>query len=110
MSTPTDYHDTVSTTLDRDESTGIYTTTYDWAELDPSTAIMEAVSAVEGTTPVELDPLDEVADADAIDALLAARDAGDADLSVSFRYGPVRVSARRNGTIRLRPVDERTVE
>lgn len=92
--------------LDRNEETGTYSATYDWSDVAPSTAIMEAVSAVENADPVELEPLHGVADPDAIDELLdPTGNTGSGELEVTFRYGFVHVSARRNGTITLSPVD-----
>jgi len=95
--------------LERNDETGTYTVTYDWSEISPSTAIMEAVSAIEGTDPVDLDPLHRIADPDAINRLLAQADPEGSDLlEVDFQYSSVRVSARNDGTITLHAPKEET--
>lgn len=109
-SNASEHHDSVPTRPVRDEDTGSYTVRYDWSDVTPSTAIIEAVSTVVDADPVEIDPLRDVADPDAIDKLLDT--AGDAagDLEVTFRYESVHVSARRDGTITLRSVEDEKPE
>lgn len=93
--------------LERNDDTGTYSIRYDWSDVSPSTAIMESVSAVEGIDPIELEPLNTVLDPDAIDELLDSPVGTEpSPVEVSFRYGSVDVSARRDGRIDLRPVED----
>lgn len=105
-----DYHDIVSTMMERDEETGAYSLKYDWSDVSPSTAIMEAVSALKGSDPVDLDPLHRTADPDAIDELLAGDNPENGPFEISFQYASIRVSARRDGTITLHSLEDETAE
>lgn len=74
----------------------------------PSTAVIEAIAAYHGTEPTDLDqPLYEVIDPDALDALFA--NAGTVDRPapdlVAFSYDGCRVQVFRDGSIDLSPVD-----
>lgn len=102
-SNTSEYHDSVPTTPVLDEEAGTYSARYDWSDVTPSTAIIEAVSTVADADPVELDPLHRVVDPDAIDELLDPAGNAEGGVEVTFRYESVHVSARRDGRITLRP-------
>jgi hypothetical protein len=104
MLTRSDYHDTVRPTVEHDEESGVYSFNYDWSELSPSTAIMEAVSAIDGSNPVDLEPLDGVTNPDGIDAIFTAARGGDDDLELSLRYASAKVTVRQDGTVLVSPV------
>lgn len=62
-------------------------------------AVIEAVAAVTGRRVTELPPLQNAADADALDALLV--DAPE-DVCVSFRYAGVEVTVDADGGLTVR--------
>ena len=82
------------------------TTTYDWATVEPTTAVVETTAAATNTRPTELDVLHDVVDTGALNAFLRSEQANsDEDLRVSFDYQGCTVVARQNGRITVYPVD-----
>ncbi len=73
---------------------------YDWTTIEPSMAIVETIAAVAACRPTDVNPLFEVTDPDAIDALVTpARKVLDGDVSVSFRFDAHEVTVRGDGTV-----------
>lgn len=74
-----------------------------------STAVMRAVSAVEGRDPLSLRPLTDVLDPDALDRLFAARHDGTARRggSLSFVYSKCRVTVENGEYLTIHPIDPR---
>jgi hypothetical protein len=69
----------------------------------PSTAVVEAVQAVTGEELTEMPPLNDAIDPDALDAVLAPRDARTQEFArVSFTYNGVRVRVDRENEIEIR--------
>jgi len=71
-------------------------------ELPPSTAIVEAVSTSADTPAVELPPLYEVVDPDALDALFAD---GQAFGVVTFEYAGHDVTVRADGHVGVSQIE-----
>ncbi|MFW5905418.1 MAG: HalOD1 output domain-containing protein [Halorhabdus sp.] len=80
----------------------------------PSEVIVDALAEAAGTDPLELPPLYEFVDCDALDSLFTDHDgAEDADALLSFRVGNWNVFVRTDGRIRIcdgsRPTDPKPV-
>lgn len=81
-------------------------TTYDWANVEPTTAVVETVAAVTNTKPTDLDVLHDVVDTSALNSFLTSNQDDDSDdLRVSFDYQGCTVVARQTGRISVYPVD-----
>lgn len=74
----------------------------------PSTAVVEAVSAVSGRKQDDLDPLFDVVDPDALDSLFRPTVSGGhrGDVEVSFTYHGYHVAVRSYGIIEIRSVED----
>lgn len=73
-----------------------------YSDADPvSLRVVEAVAAFRGVDPLEIDPLAESIDADALNVLFAPND-GESGANVSFTYEGVRVTVTGRGEIDLR--------
>lgn len=58
--------------VEQHESDGVYRAQYDWATPEPlSTVVVRLVAAVTGVDPLELEPLRDRVDPDALDELFA---------------------------------------
>ncbi len=73
---------------------------YDWSTTQPSTAVIETVSAATDTEPIELDTLQHAIDADALDTLV--RDSDPDTFEISFEYAGVSALVTSGGTVRVR--------
>lgn len=72
----------------------------DWSEHGvPSTGVVQAVAAVRDVDPVELPPLNDHVDPDALDRLLT--DDGDASVQVSFQYAGTEIYVRGSGAVEV---------
>jgi hypothetical protein len=67
------------------------------------TAVIDALADAKGVSPVELDPLYDSIDPDALSRLLSG---ADADLRVTFTHGQHRVQVSADGTITVRAVGD----
>lgn len=78
-----------------------------YSETDPiSLQVVEAVAAFRGVDPLELDPLAESIDADALNDLFSPVGDGTVDgANVTFSYEDVRVTVTSRGDIDLREGD-----
>lgn len=66
--------------------TGSYRARFDGDAPSPSAAVLDVLAAVEATDPVELPPLFQAVDPEALDALVSSAEPADDPLSVSFAY------------------------
>ncbi|AFZ72686.1 HalOD1 output domain-containing protein [Natronobacterium gregoryi] len=74
----------------------------------PSEAIVDAVASVTGKDPLEMTPLYEAIDPDALDALFDQRQAGDETHELWFTYDGFDVGVHSDGEIRLRTATDTT--
>ena len=73
-------------------------------KIEPSIAVLEAVSEAKETCATELPPLYEVVDPDALDRIFSDRRTSG---SVTFQYAGYTVSARSDRTIEIVPAPDR---
>ena len=80
-----------------------YVATFDPDAGEPaSEAVVSAVAALSGTSPVELEPLYEAVDPDALDSLVDhARRADAGDHELWFRYAGYDVGVRSDGRVQV---------
>lgn len=72
----------------------------EWSETTPpSTALVSAVADAREVDPIDLRPLYEVADADALDSMLVERRA--TDVTITVEYEGFRATLRGDGRIEL---------
>lgn len=90
--------------LDFCEESGAYTARYDQQSTLPSMAVIGAVSDVLDTDPLELDPLFETLDTEALDGLL--RKEGSTPVHVSFTFASCEITMSGDGRIRLSVPEE----
>jgi hypothetical protein len=74
--------------------------TYTWTDVTPATAVVETVADATGCDPLDLDPLHQSVDADALNAV-TTDDGRTTDLGVSFSYHGFRVVVSQTGAITL---------
>jgi len=76
---------------------------YEWADVGPSTAVLETLGAAMDRDPLTLEPLYEYVDLDALDLLVRSASAG-ARAEVTFRFESYRVHVDSGGEVVVRPV------
>lgn len=78
-------------------------TTFDRTTVTPSTAVIERIADASNCDPLELEPLHESIDPDALDRLIRGNGTEPHDhiRSVSFLYGKYEVTVRSSGSIEL---------
>lgn len=77
---------------------------FDWATVMPSTAIVETVGSASDTEVLELGPLYDAIDPDAIDSLCADGAEGHSDtVSISFVFQERGVTVRSDGRVTVYP-------
>lgn len=82
--------------------TPVYNTQYEVEHGSPVVAIAEAVATVKGVDPLELDPLYDVIDVDALDRLFAVRgETGTATTILRFTVDGWNVFIRDDGVIQI---------
>lgn len=79
-----------------------------WTQADgPSAAVVEAVASVTGRDELDLPPLQDAVDVDALDTVVASRAATGSDgvdaVTVSFTYADVEVVVDSGGWVEARP-------
>ncbi|MDG5775505.1 HalOD1 output domain-containing protein [Haloarculaceae archaeon H-GB2-1] len=89
--------------LEYDAETDSYAGTFDFRDLHPSVAVVNAVAAVADMDPLAFDPIGDCLDPDALDVLLGADSATGTDCSVSFNYASSEVTISTTGRIEVRP-------
>jgi len=81
-------------------------TTYDWTNVEPTTAVVETTAAATDTRPIDLDVLHDVVDTSALNTFLTDDQTDESeDRRVSFDYHGCTVIARQDGRITVHPVD-----
>lgn len=85
---------------------GALSHTYDWETTQPSTAVVEMVAISADRDPIDLQPLFDSVDPDALDAII--RQDGvtrtDGDAHVSLRYAGHDVTVRSDGEVAVTPI------
>lgn len=71
---------------------------YDWTEISPTAAIVEAVASVDGSPQTALDPLYGTIDPDALTELVDGND-NSGDIEISFLFESYRVTVCGDGTV-----------
>lgn len=86
-----------------DQSTNTIQTEFDWTDVEPSTAIIELIAEATDCDPIDLEPLYESVDPDALDRLVRGNgvDPHDQRLSVSFSFDGHAVAVRSSGVVEL---------
>ena len=76
-----------------------------WTQSEgPSATVIEAVASATDRDELELPPLHEYVDADALDAVVTSRQTEDSDgVSVSFDYADVEVVVDSRGWVEVQP-------
>lgn len=93
--------------VEYDPAIDAYTATFDPESLSANAAVVESVAAVHHRDPLDIDPLYEYVDTDALDAMIrAAGGKRSPYLSTSFRFEDADVTVRGDGTIVIAPDDE----
>lgn len=100
--TPSDYPRVPKVEYDPDSDA--YHTSFDPTARSANEAVVESVAAVLRRDPLDVDPLYEYVDTDALDALVAAAPGKRSPyLSTSFRFENTGVTVTADGTIRIEP-------
>ena len=69
--------------------------------VSPSEAVVARIANCEGVDPLELPPLYESIDADAIDALVRTAEANDSALQIEFTYHGYQVTISDGGVVHV---------
>lgn len=85
-----------------EEGFGATRAEYEWADVGPSTAVLETIGAAMDRDPLTLEPLYEYVDLDALDSLV--RSAAGARAAVTFRFQSYQVRVDSAGEVVVRPV------
>lgn len=85
--------------LDFCEESGTYTAKYDPESTSPSMAVVGAVADALDTDALELDPLFETVDTDALDGLLG--ETGSDQVHLSFTFADCEITMSGDGRIRI---------
>jgi|AntDeeMinimDraft_4_1070355.scaffolds.fasta_scaffold00445_14 hypothetical protein len=80
------------------------TRTYNWADVEPTTGVVETTAAATGVKQTDLEVLHDAVDTTALNAFLRS-DGDDEDLRVSFDYHGCTVVARQSGHVTVYPID-----
>ena len=79
---------------------------YDWTDTPASTAVVETVAAACDCEPTELDPLYEVVDPDALNAVVSSGDGPVAGgTTVTFEVADRSVTVHDGGAVVVRPAE-----
>lgn len=80
---------------------------YDWADTDPSEAVVETIAVATNRVPTETDPLYDIIEPDALNVLFdPAWGPTTPGLRIAFEYGDLTVSVAATGTVTVQPADE----
>lgn len=83
----------------------VYRATFDWADPDqPSTALVEVIARTRGLDPIEVEPLHDHLDPDALNALFARESPNGAVGSIAITIDGYRIRIEREGRIVAEPV------
>lgn len=72
---------------------------FDFEERSPVEAVLHAVAARESADPIDLPPLNDAIDADALNALLVSQERARTEVRVTFRYSGYEVSVQSSGEV-----------
>lgn len=97
----------VATTVEYDSETGVYRGTFETQRPSPSLALVEAVAAIEGTDPTAMEPVGNVVDMSAIDAIIQATDEG-RDTRITVPYLGYHATISTDGIVEVRPAEPST--
>lgn len=88
---------------DADGGDGAVHRQYDWTEIPPSMAVVEAVADAAGRDATAIDPLYECLDPDALNLLVGSNGRPmDGDTTISFHFGDYRVTVADDGGVVVR--------
>ncbi|MGQ3412939.1 HalOD1 output domain-containing protein [Natrinema sp. LN54] len=97
--------------LEFDQESGTYRAQYDRDATSAGMAVIAAVSNVLGVNPVELDPLHDTVDTDALDELVRRRDTPHGSVDVSFTIEGYEITVFSNEVVTLSsPGSDRTAD
>ena len=85
---------------------GVYRTSFDSADVDPSLAVVDVLAAISDSEPATLEPLYNSIDPDALDQLFESHDAAarTSDFSVQFAHAGHEIALSSDGTVEVRPL------
>lgn len=97
-----------SDAVDFDPKTGIFRTEFDTHSRPPSEAVVNTVFTVTGTDPLDLPPLHDVIDPDALNELFAPTLAGPSRSggTVTFEFAGYRVTVKGHGVVEIEADDD----
>lgn len=75
---------------------------FDWDVVSPSVAVVQMVATAAGREAIELSPLIETLDTDALDELFVHASAPDSAVSLSFQLGEYAVTVTGTGDVYVR--------
>lgn len=87
-----------------------YSTQFDLQSTSPAMALVSAVADVLETDPLDLDPLYEAVDTDALNDLLRPNSFGENPVWVSFTFASCEVSMASDGRVEITPHEEDSAE
>ena len=78
---------------------------YDWSSTSPSTAVIDTVATAVDTDPINMQPLYESVDPDALDTLIQSNGAATerGTVTVSFVFAGRQVTVHSTGEVVVRP-------
>ena len=91
-----------------DPETETYRAQFDSASVDASLAVIEAMAAIRGCDPADLEPLYRAVDPEALDRICAAQGLGrhSGDTRIEFTYLEHEVVVKSLGLIEIRPLED----
>lgn len=79
-----------------------FTSTFQFDDSDSAAdTVVRAIAELQGVDEMDIDPLYEVIDPEALNALFRRRDVGQDDITVSFRMNEFRIELQSEDTVRL---------
>ena len=105
--TPSDRPDEADSASGED---GVIRASYDWETTAPSIAVIELVAIASDREPTGLEPLYEVLDPDALDALVGSNGSNRVGngTTVSFEFAGQSVTVNGGGGVMVRPAGEKS--
>lgn len=91
-------------TFDYHPDEDVYRAIYSHTDESTSTAVVGAVAAVSDTDPLEMEPLQNSVDTDALNVLTTPRVDAEGDRHVTFTFQGYEVTASSYGSITVRPL------
>jgi hypothetical protein len=85
--------------------TDLYVGQFDWAEVPPQAAVLEAIETVSEMDHDKFEVLYEYIDPDALESLFADATESQA-IELMFRFDPFRVSIRSDGYVFVEPTNQ----